>query len=134
MAKSPKNVKTITGYTATEVGKILSNLNLGENFNFEEVKKLSGCNPLLISHLEGCSNMDEYAQRVQHQIDSFIDNNLSVVKDVHTVSEFFASYKWDAGRHHIHVAMQEQKFSEEEYKSYQTTWSCDNHNLKIQTC
>ena len=66
--------------------------------------------------------MGDYAKEVQREIDSFIDDNLSVVRDVSCVTEFFSSYKWDMGHHFLHIAMQEQSFSEEQYKQYQTLW------------
>jgi len=71
--------------------------------------------------------MDEYVRRVQCKTDSFIDDNLSGVKNVQYVSQFFASHEWYTGCYYIHIAMQEKKFSEEEYKGYQTLWLCDNH-------
>lgn len=126
--KSVCGLQTLTGYTAAEVNKIFTYLDVGTKFNPEEVKQLCGCNPLLISCLHNCNNMGDYAKEVQREIDSFIDDNLSVVRDVSCVTEFFSSYKWDTSRHFLHIAMQEQRFSEEQYEQYQTSWLCDNRN------
>ena len=65
---------------------------VGNNLNIGKVKKLAGCNPLLLSLIQGCSDIDEYARRMQNEIDAFIDNNLCVIKDGQAVSDFFASY------------------------------------------
>jgi len=129
---SADGLQTLTGYTAAEVDKIFTYLDVGTKFNPEEVKQLCGCNPLLISCLHNCNNMDDYAKKVKREVDSFIDNNLSVVKDINRVTEFFSSYEWDTGRHFLHIAMQEQRFSEEQYKQYQTSWLCDNRILIVE--
>ena len=86
---------TLTGYTAAEVDQIFTYLKVEEKFDLREVKKLCGCNPLLISCLHGCNNMVEYEQKVESEIDSFISDNLSIVKDVNCVTDFFSAYKWD---------------------------------------
>ena len=80
---------TLTVYTATEVDQIFRYLNVEEKFNPKEAKQLCGCNPLLISYLHCCNYMDHYAKEVQRVINSFIDDNLSVVRDVNCVTDFF---------------------------------------------
>ena len=99
--ESACGLQTLTGYTVAEVDKIFTYLGIGTKFNPEEVKQLCNCNPLLISCLHNCNNMDDYTEKV---LDSFIDDNVSVFWGVRCVTEFFSSYKWDMGHHFLHIA------------------------------
>ena len=120
--------KIITGFTDTEANDVISLINKAE-IDVNQVKKLAGTNPLLLSHLKGATDLSCYSRRVKGEIESFIQNNLSVVRNPETISDFFAFYKWNTGRLYIHLALQGKKFTPDQYENYKGTWLYDNHLL-----
>lgn len=60
------------------------------------------------------------------EIESFVQNNLSVVRNPETISDFFTFYKWNTG---CLLALQGKKFTPDQYDNYKGTWLYDNHLL-----
>jgi len=95
----------------------------------DQVKKIGGTNPLLLSKLQGTDNEEEYSRRVEKEVKSFLTDNLSVMVDPTTAAQFFDFYKWDTGRLYILLALQCKTFTDTQLKQYKDTWLHDNHIL-----
>ena len=124
-------LKIVTGYTEVEADKIIVHLNMA-GIDVDEIKKLAGTNPLLLSLLKNTTDLSHYKHKVQDEIQCFLQNNLHVVKDPRGISDFFAYYKWDTGRLYIHLTLQGRKFTAEQYNDYVSTWLYHS-NLLIDT-
>ncbi len=56
--------KIITGFTDTEANDVRSRINKAK-IDVNQVKKLAGTNPLLLSHLKGATDLSCYSHRVK---------------------------------------------------------------------
>jgi len=95
----------------------------------DQVKKIGGTNPLLLSKLQGAGNEKEFSRRVEKEVRFFLTDNLSVMVDPTTVAQFFDFYKWDTGRLYILLALQCKTFTDTQRRQYRDTWLHDNHIL-----
>ena len=119
---------TLTGFTDEEATIFINHMNT--NINIDDIKKLGGNNPLLLSHVKSSSDIGDYSCSVPKEIQSFLKNNLTIFKNIQSVSEYFATYQWQTGRLFIYLALQGEKFSSQEleYKFNTNSHGCRTIN------
>ena len=66
---------TLTGFTDEEATIFINHMNT--NIKIDDIKKLGGNNPILLSHVKGSSDIGDYSRRVAREIQSFLQNNLT---------------------------------------------------------
>jgi len=128
MVKLAFNKVTLTGFTNEEAAKFID-----EKKEFREHKdkvlEIGGTNPHLLSLCEGCTNFTDYSHSVDFEVQEFLENNLTIFKDVKSVSECFSKCKWETGRQYIYIVLQDEEFTSKQLEGYQTSWLCDNQLL-----
>ena len=140
----------LTGYTEIEAENAIRASRT--SIHIDDVKKIGGTNPLLLSKLNDVSQLanfteamckhqsvvsklqfqnplSEYSHRVQNEVKFFLAHNLSVISDATSFKELLQFHQWETGRHYILLTLQCREFTDTDIINYKSTWLCQNHIL-----
>ena len=112
------NVITITGFTNEEAARFIGQI---MELDKDEITKLGGTNPLLLSLAQGCHTIHEYSNTVHIAMQSFLSDNLTIFSDVKSVSGYFTTCQWETGCLYIYLVLQDEEFTSNQLRDYEST-------------
>ena len=110
----------ITGFTSKETNLFIKEK--GTSLKPEEVKLIGGTNPGLLSLLDKNDNIHKYSAKVKIEMETFLERNLHLKREVESVKEFLHLHNWDGCHKYIHYACRGEKLTERDYHDFHETW------------
>ena len=113
----------ISGFTEDEAKLVVEKINCNEGLKFEQIRHLSGNNPLLLSILNSSDTLYHYKAKILARQEEFLERNLGINSnsDV-SIKGFLEQDHFRACEKYIHYANTGSKLTKQEYETYHGTW------------
>ena len=104
--------------------------NQGKGLRFQDIKHISGCNPLLLSHLRQEFALSDYEVKVDNEVKRFLNNNVVLGKDTKSIERFLEKISYKTCDKYIYYSYRGDVLTNNELNEYKFTW-LDKHHVTI---